>query len=262
MDSGGYQNTRERHQWRKFLIASGIVLPVVTYLWFFWFQTLMVIQTRYSYRNIPIASMVPVELSDHSVSSGTGTTLSYFGYQFEVPWQDVDTENIQGKTMVLIPFRSGLDILVGHGSTHDLKDTIIANTKVDSRHFRTAYGDAAAQSDYNFLRLTLNATPSEVRLFEPKEDVVRHSTLLLFKAMLVPGDTGIFQIRAKEFRGFQYGDPSKHPKKVTVALYTADGLLEVSFARQDGRPLTLSQADINRAIQTMRYNNPSTTAAQ
>jgi hypothetical protein len=37
------------------------------------------------------------------------------------------------------------------------------------------------------------------------------------------GAPGIFEVQANEFRGFQYGDPIKHPKKITVTLYSADG---------------------------------------
>jgi hypothetical protein len=260
MDAGRSQYARKR-KWGGILVALGVVFCVGTYLWFFWFQTLMVIQTRYSYRHIPIASMTPVELGDHTVASGTGTKLSCFGYEFEVPWQDVDTDNIQRKAMVLVPFRSGLEILVGHGSTHDLVDTVIESTKITPQHFRAAYGDGAARSDYGFLSLALNATPAKVRLFASKEDVVRQSTLVLVKAIIVPGDSGIFEVQANEFRGFQYGDPIKHPKKITVTLYSADGGIELTFAQRGGKPLTaVSQADINRIIQTMHYTSPTATA--
>lgn len=239
---------------RSKLVATLAIFSLGAYLWFFWFQTGMFIVTRYSYRNIPIASMTPVELTDHHIASGDGSKLSCFGYEFEVPWQDIDTQNIQRKGMVLIPFRSGMEILVGHGSTHSLVDTAIESTKTDPQHFRAAYGDKAAQSDYEFLRLALNATPGSVRLVDSKEDVARKTTLVLFKAMIVPGDSGIFIVQANGFKGFQYGDPSKHPKRVTVTLYSADGGIEFTFDQKDLKPLAISQADINRVIQTLRYS--------
>lgn len=259
MDSRQDQNIGKR-KWSRALIASTVILSIGAYGWFFWFQTLMLIQTYYSYRNIPIVSMTPVELTDHSVAPGEGSKLSCFGYEFEVPWQDVDTPNIQRKAMVLIPFRSGLDILVGHGSTHALVDTAMSETKNSPQRFRAAYGDLAAQSDYEFLKLALNSTPSSVRLFDSKENVLRKSTLVLFKAILVPGDSGIFDVQANEFKGFQYGDPNKHPKRVTVTLYSAEGGIEFIFAQKDMKPLAISQADINRAIHTLRYSGLVETA--
>jgi len=82
----------------------------------------------------------------------------------------------------------------------------------------------------------------------------------MFKAFIVPGDSGIFMVQANGFKGFQYGDPSKHPKRVTVTLYSAEGGIELSFAQKDLKPLAITQADINRAIQTLRYSGLPETA--
>jgi hypothetical protein len=72
---------------RRRLVALVAIFSLVLYLWFFWFQTAMLILNRYSYRKMPIASMTPVELTDHRIASGDGLKLSSFGYDFEVPWQ-------------------------------------------------------------------------------------------------------------------------------------------------------------------------------
>ncbi len=251
-------NTRKSTQIKVAVFVT--IFALGAYLWFYWFQTGMLILNRYSYRNLPTANLTPVELMDHRVASGNGPKLSCFGFEFEVPWQDIDTQNIQRKVMVLIPFQSGLEILAGHGSTHSLVDTAMESTKTDPQHFRAAYGDKAAQSDYDFLRLALNTTPGSIRLVDSKEDVARKTTLLLFKTLIAPGDSGIFAVQANEFKGFQYGDPSKHPKRVTVTLYSAQGGIELSFSQKDMKPLAISQADINRAIQTLRYSGMPETA--
>ena len=163
----------------------------------------MVIQTHYYYRDIPIASMTPVELNDHSITPANGTKLSCYGYDFEVPWKDVETDKIQRKSMTLIPFRSGLSVLVGHGSTHDLLDTIMERANTNPRNFRAKYSDAPVRSDYDLLGLALNATPARVRLFESKQEIGRQTALLMIKAIIVPGDSGIFKVQAGEFKGFQ-----------------------------------------------------------
>jgi hypothetical protein len=219
----------------------------------------MLLQMKYLYRDAPIVNMRPVALRDQSAAPGEGSKLSCFEYEFEVPWQDVDAQNIQRKSMVLIPFRSGLQIVMGHGSTHELVDTVMKNSETSPQDFRVIYGDEAAGSDYDFLNLVLNATPGQVSLLDSKKAVVRKSTLVLYKALVVPGESGIFEVQANEFRGFQYGDPDKHPKKVTVVLYSAQGGAELNFRQKDSKPLTISQRDINRAIQTLRYTSPGYT---
>ena len=45
----------------------------------------------YAARKVPpVARVVPTDLKDTSVSEAPGTKLSYFGYEFEVPWSDLD----------------------------------------------------------------------------------------------------------------------------------------------------------------------------
>ena len=63
------------------------------------------------------------------------------------------------------------------------------STKIDPQRFRAAYGDKAAQSDYDFLRLALNTTPGNIRLVDSREDVARKTTLLLLKVLIAPGDS-------------------------------------------------------------------------
>ena len=242
---------------RKRAIATAVAVAVVSigaFVWLFWFQALMLIEMHYSYRHIPVAHMTPVELSDRRINSSEGTKLSTFGYDFEVPWKDIDAEHIKRKAMILIPFRSGLQILAGHGSSHDLVDTALESTKIDLKAFRAAYGDRALQSDYEFLKLAFNTTPASIRLTDSKQDVTRKSTLVLIKSLVAQSDSGIFEVQAHDFRGFQYGDPGKHPKRVTVILYSSDGAIEFTFFQGDRSQAAISQGDINRVIQTLRQN--------
>lgn len=78
------------------------------------------------------------------------------------------------------------------------------------------------------MRLALSTTPDSVRLLDSKQDVARKTTLIMFKVLVVPG--------------------------------SADGGIELTFAQKDLKPLAISQADINRAIQTLRYNGLAETA--
>ena len=44
----------------------------------------------YAARNVLPAARVPTDLKDKSVSDAPGEKLSYVGYEFEVPWNDLD----------------------------------------------------------------------------------------------------------------------------------------------------------------------------
>src|SRR5439155_1410472 len=81
----------------------------VAYLWFFGFQTLIVLEARYLTRKTPAVSMAPAQLADFSISRWPGRKLSYFGYEFEVPWNDVDEAKsglipVSNKAMIVFQF--------------------------------------------------------------------------------------------------------------------------------------------------------------
>ena len=67
---------------------------------------------------LPVARVVPAELQDHSISQSPVKKLSYFGYEFEVPWSDLDESQttLHPKTkpqfMVELHFHSGLRLIV------------------------------------------------------------------------------------------------------------------------------------------------------
>jgi hypothetical protein len=218
---------------RTVLVILAAVLLIGTYLWFFGFQTLMVLETRYTYRNIPIASMVPFDLPGQPVSTAAGTKLSSFGYEFEVPWPDEDTPNVQRKVIDLFPFRSGMLVLVGHGSNRDMIETLTKEGKLKAEDVRSVFGD----SDYEFLQAALNTTPASLHLTDSTPESVRKAMLLLLKTIIVPGDSGIFKVSTPQSHGFQYGDPGKHPRRVVLALYSQHGLVELTFSRRDGNAM-------------------------
>lgn len=78
---------------KRILIILGIVVFVSgTYLWFFGFQTASALMVRYAFRNTPEVTKIPVPLPDLSVSTVSHKTVFYFGYEFELPWDDVDQQ--------------------------------------------------------------------------------------------------------------------------------------------------------------------------
>ena len=61
----------------------------------------------------------------------------------------------------------------------------------------------------------------------------------------------MFLLHTDEFDGFQYEDPTQHPKRVLVDLFAQDQSLEFTFLlNYEGASPNVSQADINRVIQT------------
>ena len=243
-------------RWKRVLISFGIVIVAcVTYLWLFGTQTFFVLEAHSAARKLPFVELTPTELTDLSVSQVPGMKLSYFGYEFEIPWTDIDKEKTKviGGNKAIFVFRSGNALSVWSGPPHEFMNGLLEQGKIDRETFRKVYGDEVLRSDYNFMRLILETTPDKITLLSTKKTAVSRGLLLTVKAICVPGDpnSGIFAVQGNEFKGFQYGRPQNPPKHLSVELFPEDGHLDLLFGQKENGPTVISQADINRVVQTI-----------
>jgi hypothetical protein len=243
-------------RWKRVLMTLGIVaVACFTYLWLFGTQTFFVLEAHNVARKLPFVKRTPRDLTDLSISQAPGMNLSYFGYEFEVPWTDIDQERtkIVGGNKVIIAFRSGNVLMLWSGPPHEFMNGLLEEGKFDRNTFRKVYGDEGLQSDYNFQRLILEATPDKITLFSTRKAAVSQSVLLTVKALSVPGDpdSGIFAVQGKAFKGFQYGRPQSPPKHINVELFPEGGHLDLFFEQKRSGSTLISQADINLVVQTI-----------
>jgi len=245
-------------KWARILIALFVVvLLCVAYLWFFGFQTLILLEARYLTRKTPAVNMAPAQLTELSVSRSPGRKLSYFGYEFEVPWNDVDeakTGVIPDKNKAMIFFQSGNALSVWHGSPRAFLNQVLSNDKIDQNTLRRIVGDEALQSDFALYRTILQMTPDKMTPFESQTDAGNQALLLLVKGVGMPpgGDSGVFSVSAGEFSGFQFGRPQNQSGEVSVRVFSDSSSLNFIFNQKLGGPAFLSQPDINRILNTLR----------
>ncbi|HEV2195414.1 MAG TPA: hypothetical protein VGR55_07510 [Candidatus Acidoferrum sp.] len=241
----------------RVLIALFVLLLLsAVYLWFFGPQTVAAIGARYYItRKAPVVSMAPAQLTDLSISRSPGKKLSYFGYEFEVPWSDMDNSKSKmiGDNKELIAFQSGNTLSVWHGSPRAFVNSVLSNDKIDPSTIRRIYGDEALSSDSAFYRTLLETTPEKITPFMPRQDAVGRAFLLIVKGIILPRGTqsGIFAVTAGEFSGFQFGRPQNQSGEVSVRLFSATGSLNFIFVHPAGGPTVISQPDINRILQTL-----------
>jgi hypothetical protein len=252
-------------KWMRVLIGLGIaLLSCGVYLCFFGVQTFCALEARYEARKLPFVRNTPIGLVDSSASQNSGKRLSYFGFEFEVPWDDIDEakSRIIGGNKALIAFRSGNALLVLRGSSHEFVDNFLKDTNIDPETFRKLFGAEALASDYNFNRIMYAATPNAITPFLPKKEAITEEMLLIVKGISIPrgAESGIFLVTAGEFKGFQFGRPSKAPNGFSVQLYSATVSLDFIFGPKLNGPTAISQADVNRILQTLHKVPVETTA--
>lgn len=234
-----------------------LLLLAAVYLWFFGFQTITALGARYYVaRKTPVVSMAPAQLTDLSISRSPGKKLSYFGYEFEVPWSDMDDSKSKmiGDNKELIAFQSGNSLSVWHGSPRAFVNSVLSNDKIDPSTIRRMYGDEALSSDSAFYRTLLETTPEKITPFMSRRDAVSRAVLLIVKGTILPRGTesGVFAVTAGEFSGFQFGRPQNQSGEVSVRLFSDSSSFNFIFYQKPGGPTVISQPDINRILQTLR----------
>jgi hypothetical protein len=77
----------------------------------------------------------------------------------------------------------------------------------------------------------LEATPDAITPFVSKRNAIEQETLLVMKGLSAPrgAESGMFLVSAGEFKGFQFGRPSKALNGFGVELYSATDSLDFIF---------------------------------
>lgn len=238
------------------LIAAGVIVVVgpIVYVCLFGFQTVMAVEARHLYRKSPEVWQTPVPLVETSISSAHHKKISYFGYELELPWDDVDDAKCKTKgTIRVTAFLSGNSFWFSTFPPKSFADEVMKTGKMDALAFRRAYGEEATQSDYSFWRTILELTPDSIGPFMNPHEASTNSALLVLKAIAMPkAESGIFEIQSGDLRGFQFENAAGRPNRIIDDLYGDDGGLELHFSQKVGGPApNLTQPEINRVLQSI-----------
>jgi hypothetical protein len=207
---------------------------------------------------LPVARVVPADLQDKSVSETPGRTLSYFGYEFDVPWSDLDETQTKlypkdkpDKTRVDLHFRSGLRVWVTAIPPRSWATELSTDFNVPPQRVESSFG----KSDYSFVKTLYEFTPEKMNHWSLSDRVhTREEFLLLVKSIALPrsAETGIFNLQNQSYKGFQAGNPQVRQDAIIVHLFSDEGSVEVIFWQKDYRnPTGVSQPEINRIVQSL-----------
>jgi hypothetical protein len=226
---------------------------VLAYVWIFGRATFLVWRVKKEAAENPRLAMVPVPLSDTSISTAQGITLTEFGYQFDAPWKMKEPK--QGNTIAIFESESGQEVIMfsdpakKEGAVKIMKDSM--GTRFGE--LASVYGAKTIQSDYDFDQALVNTTPSELSYVLPGRRVVRAAVLLMLKPTeMIDAETGFYSFETQHLRGFQNGDPGKTKTVIVKAFDAEDHQFEFVFGNRsypNGGP---TQADINLVLQTLR----------
>jgi hypothetical protein len=207
-----------------------------------------------------IARIVPTEISDHSLSKAPGVNLSYFGYEFEIPWNDLDENQTKlypadkaTKNRADLHFRSGLRLLFTAIPPREWVNGVPTQMKVAPEVLESTFGHETMRSDYDFVKALYEFTPAKMNHWHISQGSHnRDEFLLMMKSIALPkaAESGIFRLQNGGFKGFQQGDPAAHEANILVDLYSDEGSVDFILSQKD-RTTPITQAEVNRMIQSL-----------
>jgi len=206
---------------------------------------------RWEGRKLPLVKVTPSPLTDYSVAGTPATRLSYFGFQFEVPW-DAPYSEKRGNGAVWLKFDSGQTLLFKVPVEQTgLLTQIVEDKSMHMQNLRFILADLLALSPYDQYSAILNTTPSSVRAFGPRKDAVRSETLLTIKALGFPGSlqTGAFSFEFPDKRGFQIGDPQKS-NRISLKVFDIGGR-HVEIFCSAAKGVKFTQPELNTILKSL-----------
>jgi len=159
---------------------------------------------------IPVAdstghlSATPRVLLKLDKDSAKGTSLSYFGCRFEVPWQDVELERNEGR-WAEVQFKTGQSVKILNSSEFYVHG-FIDGQFVDSNVWEMASSEGIPKSRYEQLKALLSVTPVQLSPLQSRPKFARTLVLLTQKGIYFEHDPfkpEIFSFERPDLRGFE-----------------------------------------------------------
>jgi hypothetical protein len=191
-------------------------------------------------------------------------SLSYFGYEFEVPWNTSFKQKGPGKSSwVQLQFDSGQNVtFVVPEKQGGLLTEIVQDDSLKMSTLKLVFGDLMDRSAYDQYGALLNTTPRSIRAFGPRAEAVRGVTLLSIKAIAFgPGlETGAFSFEVPGKRGFQIGDPQES-RRVDLEVFDSAGHHIEILCGTTNPNARFSQSELNRILTSLHASAASTPSA-
>jgi hypothetical protein len=204
-------------------------------------------------RSVPGVNEAVRPLADYSVSEAPGTTVTYSGFEFEVPWKTTFKTKVPKGRRQVFEFASGQIVLFWIAENQDGLLTALA--KDPSLHMdglRGAFPQLMNGPAYDQYWALLNTTPASIHPFGPQDEAARRLTLLMIKAIAISGDlkSGIFSFELPDKRGFQIGDP-RAVSRLQLKVFDLNGHNIDIFLSEKDVNARFTQPEVNRIIRSL-----------
>jgi hypothetical protein len=176
-----------------------------------------------------------------------------YDYQFTQPWPG-NVKTTPALSFVQFQFDSGQVIaFLDPGSQIDVVRQMKSSETLLYNQFQNVFGDQAPTTNYDLYRIVYSASPKSISPFMHSQDAFRANVLILWKLSFgFDMQPGIHAIQGGKNRGFEFGDPASG-RPVALRLFDdTDKQFRLIFTVAAGTTGTLTQADIDTVVQSLR----------
>ena len=227
-----------------------IVALLVGFAVLFGTQVVMVYSTKRMMANSPEVAMVPQALTLTPLESPAGRRVAYFGYEFALPWSDVE-EELGGRAVRVIS-ESGITISMEDPAFPGgpLSETVFSDPGPSAQ---TAA--LVGSRGYELYEDVLMATPDQLSWTLSRRESVRACWLVILKMAILAetrGVSAVYTFQDRNWRGFQIGQPGQDAR-VVLGLFGQGGeevwlTFEVPYSSRG----SLTQDSVNCVITTLQ----------
>jgi hypothetical protein len=259
--------------WKKPALAMAALVAVAIYLaWILWPFAVSRFPEPYARftimhrmrREHPRLALVPQPLTDYSVNPADGMTFSRFGYEFEIPWKDVqridDREHSGFKDSVRIVFKSGYVVvfLDPNEQPNRVKENLKNFLTGMGAESRASVEPYLGGSNFDLESAILRTTSDHVSPSMPRSEVLRQLILLNQKLTEteicidedIGGKSRVYAVQTRTWRCFEKGEPARG---TLVDLFDdKDREVQIHVMHETWVKVKTTQADVNRIVQTLR----------
>src|SRR5208282_4784031 len=243
---------------RHYVVWSGFALIMLASGIYFGPQTITYYKLRivvfYDNDDPPRGwNSVPRPLADTAASAADGSTLSYYGYRFEVPWKEIDKEWNEGR-WAKVRVKTGQEIRFNNPEyfqSNPLSDDV---AKEDPEEFGQAFGTRIRESKYDQFKAVISTTPFQWSPFRSHREFTRVRILIGIEGLWFEHNTAapdIFSFETNGYRGFEFSGLSHDWQNVTLDLFDAtDRWFQINISGDARSGVSVTQSEVNRLIQT------------
>jgi hypothetical protein len=238
----------------RLVIVGGLVLiPAVGFAVFHGPQITSIYVAHKAVREVPSLALVPRPIAIEDVPRDDRVTLSYFGFEFEAPGNEVE-EVKQGSTYARVQFKTGQFVMIWDPKQSlDRVGTINDAAAKKGSRGSDVFGQDILVSNYALVWAELNMTPDKISISMPAKEAIRDLILLKFKGTEIHGaETGLFTFQVGEMRGFQMGDPARAPIVLITAFDSGDREYRLFVGVTKVKAAVVTQRDINAILSSIR----------